>query len=381
MAAKITFFPVGNGDMTLIQLESGRNILIDINIRSAADDVEEETPDVAEELKKRLHRDNFNWQFVDVFLLSHPDKDHCTGLQKHFHLGPLDDWSDEEDKIIIREMWSSPIVFRRASRTHTLCDDAKAFNTEARRRVNIFRKNGKASDGDRILILGEDENGKTDDLRSILIKVDEEFNKINGQIDQTIIARLLAPLPIAINEEEEESLSKNRSSTIIRFSMACGDNDEACLFLTGGDAEVAIWERIWERNNKNSDNLNYHILLSPHHCSWHSLSYDSWSEKGNNAKVCEKAKNSLSFGKTGGIIVSSSKPIKDDNNDPPCFRAKREYLDMAKDFSGRFICIGDNNTTLDFEISRNGPIMGSSLGKQVTVVSSGIIGRQPLQHG
>lgn len=38
MTAKLTFFPVGNGDMTLIRLESGRAILIDVNIRVSADD-------------------------------------------------------------------------------------------------------------------------------------------------------------------------------------------------------------------------------------------------------------------------------------------------------------------------------------------------------
>src|SRR5207247_2615920 len=51
MASKIAFFPVGNGDMTLIQLESGRTILIDVNIRAAADDPEDSTPDVAKMLR------------------------------------------------------------------------------------------------------------------------------------------------------------------------------------------------------------------------------------------------------------------------------------------------------------------------------------------
>ena len=35
MTATITFFPVDNGDMTLIELESGRKILMDVNIRVA----------------------------------------------------------------------------------------------------------------------------------------------------------------------------------------------------------------------------------------------------------------------------------------------------------------------------------------------------------
>ena len=37
MTASIEFFPVGDGDMTLIRLATGRTILIDINIRNDAD--------------------------------------------------------------------------------------------------------------------------------------------------------------------------------------------------------------------------------------------------------------------------------------------------------------------------------------------------------
>ena len=162
MVARISVFVVGNGDMTLIELESGRKILIDVNVRSAADDPDDDTPDVARELRDRLTRDAQGQLYVDAFLLSHPDQDHCRGLQNHFHLGPPAEWSKDDDKIFVRELWSSPIVFRRASSQHVLCADAKAFNSEARRRVARYRETGGAvGDGDRILILGEDENGKT----------------------------------------------------------------------------------------------------------------------------------------------------------------------------------------------------------------------------
>ena len=57
MASKITLFPVGNGDMTLIETDSGRKILIDLNIRAAADDPDDDTPDGASILRERLERD------------------------------------------------------------------------------------------------------------------------------------------------------------------------------------------------------------------------------------------------------------------------------------------------------------------------------------
>ncbi|KTQ96064.1 hypothetical protein NS226_08365 [Aureimonas ureilytica] len=113
--AYLTFFPVGNGDMALIQLDNGQNVLIDINIRAAADNPDDSTYDVAKDLKDRLPRDEQGRLYVDAFLVSHPDADHVTGLSTHFHLGSPDDFPlGNKNLILIREMWSSPIVFRRA---------------------------------------------------------------------------------------------------------------------------------------------------------------------------------------------------------------------------------------------------------------------------
>lgn len=74
---KIDFFPVGNGDMTLIELDSGRKVMIDLNM--AADDPNDETPDVAAQLRERLERDSKERLYVDALLVSHPDKDHLRG--------------------------------------------------------------------------------------------------------------------------------------------------------------------------------------------------------------------------------------------------------------------------------------------------------------
>ena len=43
----------------------------------------------------------------------------------------------------------------------------------------------------------------------------------------------------------------------------------------------------------------------------------------------------------GAVIVASSKAIKDDNVDPPCIRAKREYQSIIKDAGGSFVCVGE----------------------------------------
>lgn len=366
MTATICFFPVGNGDMTLLTLSDETRVLVDCNIRDAADDPNDDTRDVAKDLRARLKRDAKGRPYVDAFLLSHPDQDHCNGLTEHFYLGDPADYPDDkkpdaEKRILIREIWSSPMVFRRACKSHVLCDDAKAFNTEAKRRVKVNRDRSFAGidEGNRILILGEDEDGKTDDLKSILVPVDSTFTRINGTYSQCFEVRLLAPLPKS-DDDTEDILSKNHSSVILNMAVAA-DSSRAVIrqFLTAGDAEVAIWERLWEKHKNAPAVLEYDLLETPHHCSWHSLSYDSWSELHEDAEISADARSALSQTRSGAIIVASSDAIEDDDIDPPCWGAKLEYDAIAEEADGSFICTGEHPDSaspapLEFSISAQG---------------------------
>ncbi len=299
MTASLTFFPVDNGDMALIKLDNGQHILIDINIRATADDPEDETYDVAADLKERLQRDDQDRLYVDAFLLSHPDGDHITGLRRHFYLGPPEDFPEdnEDDLILIREMWSSPIVFRRASANHKLGEEAKAWTKEARRRVKLFREIGDSvGDGDRILLMGKDKDGKTDDIMDIVVEQYELITRVNQGKAGQFEGRLLAPMVVEDDDEELiDLLEKNNSSVIIRFSITGDGYKDMCRFLTGGDAGVAIWERLWNRLDEdgNTDWLSYDVMETPHHCSWRTLSYDRWTELGEKVKVCEEARSAF----------------------------------------------------------------------------------------
>lgn len=203
MTASFTFFPVCNGDMVLVRLDNDQTILIDVNIRGAADEEDDDTPDVGEDLRSRLQRDDNGRLYVDGFLVSHPHSDHVSGLRNHFHLGPPDEWKKTDDKILIREMWSSPVVFRRADANEALCEDAKAWAKEARRRVALFRANRfSTAEGDRIQIIGEDIDGKTDDILDIVVKRNETVTKCNRVNANVFEARLLAPLDPEDEDDE-----------------------------------------------------------------------------------------------------------------------------------------------------------------------------------
>ena len=328
MKATLEFFPVGNGDMTLVTLASGRRILIDMNI------------------------------------LSHPDRDHCSGLERHFHLGAEDTWNENDDKIIIHEMWSSPIVFRRKRDVEgSLVADADAWWKEARRRVTLYKNTGDKEGitlGNLIQVLGEDRDDKTDDIQDILIREGELFSRICREQDETFVARLLAPHYVS-EEEAKELTGKNHSSVVIAFELTSENRQRAGLFLTGGDAEVENWERIWGRNSDTPDKLQYNVLQAPHHCSWHSLSYDKYSDLGERAVVSQDARNALSQALPNSLIVASSKAIDTDN--PSKERSRREYQSILEEKSGaEFICTGNDseNDVLLIEFDEDGPLQGTN---------------------
>lgn len=390
MAAEIAFFPVDNGDMTLITLESGKTILIDCNIRDVSGD--DPPPDVLEQLKARLKTDAKGRHFVDAFLLSHPDLDHCRGFEDAFYLGTAASFPEKSDLILIKEIWSSPLVFRRKRRHETLSDDASAFNEEARRRVRNYRdcnKSGKTVvDGDRIQVLGEDESAeKQEGLDGIVVKPDTNITKLCGVTQTEFRAYLLAPQPKG-SEEEENERSKNNSSVIARFEIAAGGRSDACRFLTGGDADVYIWERLWTRHKDKVEVLQYDVMLTPHHCSWHTLSHDSASKMGDKAKVSPEAKSALSQAKTNARIFASCKQILDDDDDPPSYKAKLEYVAIAKAKLGQFYQSSEfKGEPYELEITSAGPSpkkirSGSGNGGSAAGgAGAGAVGSTPLGHG
>jgi hypothetical protein len=341
----IEFFPVDNGDMTLITTKNKKRILIDCNYRQPSDDV----VDVKSMLRERLDRNDDNQLFIDVYLITHPDQDHTRGFREIFHTGSPDDWKEKDDKIIINELWSSPRVFRRASRksgndgnaTNTLTDDAKAINTEAKRRANLYKGSDTVGKlGDRIVILTHDEDGKTEGYEDIVVDLYDEFiGKKSGLDDGSIEGLLLGPADRQDIDEEETTLSKNNSSAIVRFTIS-DEQGYPNYFLNGGDAEVKCWERLYDNLEEqgNTDFLEYGVLQAPHHCSWHSLSEDSES-KDIDPQPSKKAINALGNALSDSFIVSSSRQFGE--RTPPSPLAREEYENILDNVEGQFLCVAD----------------------------------------
>jgi len=359
-SSTITFFPVGekNGGMTLIKLNDSdkTTILIDCSIgdESIADHC-----DVNQEFRDRLPLYSNGRPYIDAFILTHRHEDHIKGFQKHFHLGPLKDYKDDDDelKIIIKELWSSHNFWKTSSSNYNLCDDAKAFNKEMKRRVGLFEDNRSIqSEGDRAIIIGKDSDGKTDNLEEMNYDIGDTFTKINNRnISSKFSGFILSPIEKQEDEEDDCFTDKNRQSIVIQLTVKQGVYENKLLMAA--DAECLVWETLWGEYENDVNKVEYDILSAPHHCSWHSLSYDSQSND-DDPQICEDAKKALSQNKDGAFIVSQSKIIKNADQDPPSEAAKDEYVDIVGE--DQFICTNehpDENKPepLEFNLTGDGP--------------------------
>ena len=365
----ISHIPAGNGDMTLIKIASNDTyhyVLVDMHIRQKGELDDDKCDALAALHDLLVEKDNEGRPYIDVLILTHPDEDHIRGFQDYFHRGSPADYDipkeGEDGKIFIREIWSSPLIFRRKSKNNSLCKDAIAFNTEAKRRVRLFRaKQLIGKQGDRIRLIGEDEDGKTDDILDIVYQTEDVIDTLNEVYIKELSAKVLGPL--ADDEfESNTSPDKNRSSIIIRWGLAShGYTFPSNYILLAGDAGVEVWDILWEKYKNNPDMLQYDILIAPHHCSWHTLSYDSFSNT-DNPQVSEDAKSALSKTRQGAVIVSSSDEIRNDKSDPPNYQAMKEYESITDDADGTFQCLADYKPSngkapevLTYKLTNSGP--------------------------
>lgn len=364
----ISHIPVGNGDMTLMKIASSDTyhyVLVDMHIRQNGES-DDDKCDALVTLHDMLEKDDEGRPYVDVLILTHPDEDHIKGFREHFHRGSPDEYvapkDGEDGKVFVREIWSSPTIFRRKSKNNSLCKDAVAFNTEAKRRVELFRsEKSVGKEGNRIRLIGEDEDGKTDDIMAIVYQNEDVIETLNEMYIKELSARVLGPLT---DDEFDDSTSpdKNRSSIIIQWGLAShGHTSPSNYILLAGDAGVEVWDVLWEKYKNDTGILQYDILLAPHHCSWHTMSHDSFSDS-DDPQISEDAKSALSQARQGAVVVSSSDEIKDDDNDPPNYQAMKEYERITDESDGSFQCLasykpsnGKVPEVLTYKLTNSGP--------------------------
>lgn len=333
---KIKFYPVCNGDTVLITLKDDTTILFDSNIRETGKDSDgNQIFDVKKDLLDSLKKKNSNYH-LDLFVLTHPDQDHCRGFKTHFYQGNPDNYSDsdrKDDKIIIDEMWVTSHLF-----DITTNDDAKAFKKEAERRRKLWDDDDKNKDkpGNRIRMIGYNGDDKYENVPSST--PGETQNLINGSSKTDFEFFIHSPfkdsLVTAVAEE-----NANDSCIVVqaRFKANSTDKDFCTFVFLGGDADHYKWEKIFDisNNNGNKDKLEWDLFLAPHHCSWTYFNDVPYNAKDENKIPKETSLKILDKRIGKGKIIASCKKIKNNDDNPPHYKAKEKYqdkLDKKEDF-------------------------------------------------
>ena len=356
----IKFYPVDNGDTTLIKLNDKTTILFDCKIRSAKENSNGHIIyDVKNDLLNELEKRN-RIPFLDMFALTHPDEDHCLGFENHFHTGKPDDYNDDErEKIIIDELWVSPMIFTNNCVTN---DDAKVIRREAQRRKKLYDNNDSSrnNDGNRLIIVGYDGEEKLDNIPHYY--PGDTVDTISGKKKDTFSFFVHAPLKSDLVTGRAEK-DKNTTSIVVqaRFKNRPYDDDFVARILMGGDADHYNWEKILEKSEKNGNQeaLKWDIFLAPHHCSWTYFNDVPYGAKESN-KTPKKYSVGIikEYHLKGGMVIASSKLIKDNDDNPPHFKAKEVYVENI-DSKDDFISLAESPKPSQpepviFEISSSG---------------------------
>lgn len=349
----IKYYPVGNGDCSLIKLDDGTTIVIDCQIAEITNDNKDTTFDVKADLLKELKKDDDGHPYVDLYVSTHPHRDHCNGFEKNFFCGKLEDYDDEcdKDKIVIGELWVSPMALSNA-----IDEPAIPIRVEAKRRRKIYDddKDFEGEYGSFLRIVGYDKDKEFDSRYGYIPGTTVDI--INGIWLGNLTIFIHAPFKDSVEKGKDQD-DKNEVSIVLHLTFTDNGGNTVCRVLTAGDAEYDVWERIVE-SNSDDDNLKWNIFLAPHHCSW-----TFFNNTNNKNEIKDSAKTVLELQLPNAHIVSSCTSIKHLDpkaTPPPCDEAAKEYTKRLKSGDEHFLNTADEYDTtknpIVFRITEEGKI-------------------------
>lgn len=370
---QIKYYPVKNGDMSLITLADKTTILIDCNITVVSQDDEDKSRfDAKKDLIDSIQTRDSS-PYVDVFILTHGDKDHCLGFKDNFYQGDPNDYEKKHrvaELIIMDAMWFSPMIAEQYTNTNE-----DAHQQEAERRLKLHRDGSVDKDlpGNRIRIIGYDVNGEYEDLDHLRSKPGDVVSRFNDRDQDAFSIFIHAPFKIHLDSPEKD---KNSASIVFqaRFKEYNWSSDFSCQAMFGGDSDHTTWKQIVERTKRfgkdeSEKALDWDLFMAPHHCSW---TYFNDTDKDD---IVDTSIEALEYGKDGSFIIASCKKIVNDDDNPPHYDAKKEYLKYV-DSKEKFL-----NTDIEpseeepkpiiFDITSNGPARASNKSISGAATSAG----------
>jgi hypothetical protein len=383
----IKYYPVGNGDQSLITIEENNyttNLMVDCRIRESSKGVDnpdqyDVKADLLNCLKTRKVNDVLQVPYIDVFILTHGDDDHVHGFKDNFYQGDPENYKKsnfDNGEILIDVLWFSPMVMGTATN-----DDERCFNKEAKRRINLHQSNSVKKDlpGNRIVIVGYDADEKLSGLDLV--------RKVPGDVVTRFNNRELATFSIFIHSPYQQHLTddevdKNRVSVVFqaRFKQYSYSTEFCTLAMFGGDADHHAWKTIIEKTKKYGNDikeqaLNWDLFMACHHCSWTFFNDcpQEWNPLPKKTSL-----DVLDYRRSQAKVIASSKEIINNDDNPPHYKAKLQYTNKVDNENflntATAIMAGKTPQPIVFEITSMGPVPAKKQEGTAKVAGTGGLG-------
>lgn len=320
------FWPVGTGDSTTLVISEEHVMQIDLHDMAKADSDSSPERPVVDELAASLPlRDGR--PYLAVFALTHADTDHCLGF------------ADLLEKVTIGELWATPRLWREYldGAEDDLCEDARAFQEEAERRVAAVLADvadGKEpASGDRIIVFGYD----TDHDKHAYNELPPEFKSGPGKsvtaldgVDYSDVFEAFIHAPFAA----DAAAARNETSLAMQVTLRDESGVDGKLLLFGDLAHDTIMKIMsYSEEHERAEKVEWDLLLAPHHCSKKVMYLKSVD--GSEQLLDDVLDKFVEHQREGAVVVSSSHIVPESDSDganPPHKMAADRYREIVDEF-------------------------------------------------
>jgi len=324
---KLTFFPLGNAETMLIDLENGRKLLVDFaDVRDYNNQF-----DLRCKLSDRLRDDlnTSNRDDYDVVAFSHLDNDHVFKASEFFWFEHASKYQSD-DRAKIAELWVPA-----AAIVETGVDgDAQVIRAEARYRL----KNGKGirvfSAPDTLRDWFDSEGLDLTAYRASGIVVDAG-QVIPGFDLSCDGVEFFVHSPFASRTDDGTLIERNRDAMVLQATFQVGAQLTRALITADVTCDELDEIVRMTRLRKRDERLLWDIYDIPHHCSYKSIGPEKGKEQ---TEPTHNVAWLMEQGHSGAVLVSSSDSTpSQDTDQPPHRQAAAFYRKIADDLEGEFV--------------------------------------------
>jgi len=330
---KMTVFPLGNADTTLLDLAGGEKILFDYANRRDAENDDDKRCDLPAELRKDLGQRNY----YDVVAFTHLDQDHYDGMTNFFYLDHDPAYQgkvDGKERIRMNMMWVPAAVITEEMEE----EESKVVQAEARHRLKKKKGIRVFSSPDRLKDWLKDNRMKLEDIGGLIT---DAGGTIPGFTLDEQGVEFFVHSPFATRQDDNDLEVRNDDALVVQATFRVDGVETKVLLFADITHDVISDIANVTKYHENESRLEWHVFKLAHHCSYTAIG----PEKGDNKTESTDEVEWLfrEQGQDGGILISTSKPIptkgSDEDKDvqPPHREAANYYREVADEKNGEFV--------------------------------------------